>query len=217
MTEDIMQISNAKRLVAVHAMNEDADEAIDNAIESCCSNSSSKVVVFTKQSAKKIDKDCVLQVLFPDSIDTISKQKNFMLKWCQERGFMGFLHLVETCIQFNSRTQDYMDKLESTMDVFDYNVHLSTITDRCNYIFNKFCPRLTINVDDYSLKRRFNLPDKLCFTSHSNISYVTFNFKAFRDHPPLLDERFTVGMFIIIEFLARRRASSKPGQLYYMN
>ena len=33
----------------------------------------------------------------------------------------------------------------------------------------------------------------------------------------LFDERFTVGMFFIIEFLARRRINRRPDQLYYMN
>lgn len=46
---------------------------------------------------------------------------------------------------------------------------------------------------------------------------MTFNFGALGDSVPLLDERFTIGMFFIIEFLARRRATRKEGQLYYMN
>lgn len=49
------------------------------------------------------------------------------------------------------------------------------------------------------------------------MAYMTFNFGALGDAVPMLDERFTVGMFYIIEFLARRRAERKDGQLYYMN
>jgi hypothetical protein len=45
-----------------------------------------------------------------------------------------------------------MEKLESTMKALDYDVHLSTVTDRCNYVFNKFCPRLSLDVDELQLK-----------------------------------------------------------------
>ena len=156
--------------------------------------------------------------MFPEETDSIPKQKNFILRYFANAGFRGFLHLVESDVKFTSHTEKYIDKLETTMQVLDYDVHLSTTTDKCNYIFNKFCPRLSLDIDDDIIKSKLRLPDKLSFTSHSNVSCIAFNFNSIKDVSNVLfDERFTVGMFFIIEFLARRRVNRRPDQLYYMN
>ena len=92
------------------------------------------------------------------------------------------------------------------MDVLDYSVHFSTVTDPCNYIFKKFNPRLTIDVDDENAKTRLGLPDRISFTSHSNICWTIFDLNKLGDDVPKFDEKFTVAMYVIIEYLARRRA-----------
>lgn len=121
-------------------------------------------------------------------------------------------------MQIDKDISMYVDKLEKTMVALDYNVHLATVTDPCNYIFSKYCPRLTIDIDDEDIKSRLSLPDKLSFTSHSNTACVVFNFNAFKESSvPKFDEQFTVDMFTIIEFLARRKANRKDSQLYFMN
>ena len=92
------------------------------------------------------------------------------------------------------------------MDVLDYNVHFSTVTDSCNYVFKKFNPRLTLDIDDENAKTRLGLPDRISFTSHSNICWTIFNFSKLEDDIPKFDEKFTIAMYVIIEYLARRRA-----------
>lgn len=174
--------------------------------------------VFAPSNVTKLDGiDSSRWLEFPDDASTSPKQKNFIIDWCKMRYFDGFLHMVEHNIKFNAMTKSYMDKLESTMSTLDYDIHFSTTTDRCNFVFNKFCPRLTLDIDDDIIKQKLSLPDKISFTSHSNVSYITYNFGAINNCPPKFDERFTIGMFYIIEFLARRRATRKDGQLYYMN
>lgn len=60
---------------------------------------------------------------------------------------------METSTKLNLKSKTYIDKLESTMTAFDYDIHFSTATDRCNYVFNKFCPRMALDIDDDSIKQ----------------------------------------------------------------
>ena len=156
-------------------------------------------------------------IVFPKEIDSIPKRKNFILDYAKSKGFNGFMHIVEDCIALDRDPMQYIEKIEKTMDVLDYNVHFSTVTDPCNYIFKKFNPRLTIDVDDENAKTRLCLPDRISFTSHSNICWTIFNFNKLGDDIPKFDEKFTIAMYVIIEYLARRRAQKKEGQLYFMN
>ena len=156
-------------------------------------------------------------IAFPKEIDSIPKRKNFMFDYAKSKGFNGFMHIVEDCIALDRDPMQYIEKIEKTMDVLDYNVHFSTVTDPCNYIFKKFNPRLTLDIDDENIKTRLGLPDRISFTSHSNICWTIFNFNKLGDDIPKFDEKFTIAMYVIIEYLARRRAQKKEGQLYFMN
>ena len=156
-------------------------------------------------------------IVFPKEIDSIPKRKNFILDHAKSIGFNGFMHIVEDCIALDRDPTQYIENIEKTMDVLDYSVHFSTVTDPCNYIFKKFNPRLTIDVDDENAKTRLGLPDRISFTSHSNICWTIFNFNKLGDDIPKFDEKFTIAMYVIIEYLARRRAQKKEGQLYFMN
>ena len=223
MIEDMNKadLSGVKRIIAVHATGNDVNSIVDVALEDMLYDIG-EVVVFAPASMKRpanrpnnVSEDRWIN--FPEIVDSLPKQKNFIIDWCKSRNFNGFLHIMETSTKLNLKSKTYIDKLESTMTAFDYDIHFSTATDRCNYVFNKFCPRMTLDIDDDSIKQQLNLPDKIYFTSHSNISYVTYNFNALNECLPKFDERFTIGMFFIIEFLARRRSLKREDQLYYMN
>lgn len=62
------------------------------------------------------------------------------------------------------------------MDVFDYSIHFSTVADPCNYVFSKFNPRLSLDIDDDGIKARLSLPSTVSFTSHSNTCWLIYNF-----------------------------------------
>ena len=206
------------RIVAIHAESKSDAKCIEGIVAKAVELSLGKVVLFFSSglSLSNIPGE-VPTVEFPSEVGTLPKQKNFIINWCKSQDFKGFLHIMESSVIANGSTKSYMDKLEATMSAIDYDVHFSTTTDKCNYVFNKFCPRLSLDVDDIELQQKLNLPSKICFTSHSNVAYITMNFGALNEAVPLFDERFTIGMFFIIEFLARRRATKREGQLYYMN
>lgn len=105
----------------------------------------------------------------------------------------------------------YADALENTMSILDYSISFSTLSDRCNYVFNKLNPRLTIDIDDFDVKNKLKLPSKLMFTSNANTAWMAFDFSKFCSKPLFFNEDFSIGMFIIIDYLARRRASKEEG------
>lgn len=214
MTEENKVDADRRRIIAMH-LEDCKKEEIEQIASSNMKLCDGEVVVFAS-GVEQIDVEGAKIVAFPAEADTTPKKMNFILDWCKGLGFDGFLHIVDSSIRFNGKTKAYMDKLESTMKVLDYGIHFSTATDRCNFIFNKFCPRMTLDIDDEEAKAKLRLPDKIFFTSNSNISYMVFDFSA----PECLlrfDERFTIGMYYIIDFLSRRRAQRAEGQLYFMN
>ena len=155
----------------------------------------------------------------PDSCDNNSKIKNFIIQYAKDTlGSFRFLHIIEGNAKLLKDPTTYINEIEHVMDILDYNIHFSTITDQCNYLFKKFCPRLTIDIDDVDVRAKTGLPQSISFTSHSNIVWTIYDYEKCGDvGPQKYDERFSIAMFMIIEYLARRRNTKRDGQLYYMN
>ena len=85
--------------------------------------------------------------------DEIPKIKNFILSYVEQQVFEqhmfdGFLHIIEDNVVLDRDPSTYIENLEHTMSVLDYGIYFSTVTDPCNYVFNKFSPRLTLTIDD---------------------------------------------------------------------
>ena len=72
---------------------------------------------------------------------------------------------------------------------------------------------MQISLDEYAKNFKF---DKLIFTSYANTSWIAYDFSKVQDDLLKFNEQFTIPMYYIIEFLARRR-NSKLSKLYYMN
>lgn len=145
-----------------------------------------------------------------------AKCKNEINKFFKELGFKGFLHVVESPVQLLKDPAAYLIEQERCMDVLDYDVYFSTTSDGCNYVYSKFNPRVTIQLDSPDFKT-LNMPQSISFTSHSNTIWVTYNFAKITDELLKFDERFNIPMYFIIEFLARRRNTKPIGSLYLMN
>lgn len=128
------------------------------------------------------------------------------------------MHIIEGSSKLLRDPTQYINEIEHTMSVLGYSIHFSTSTDPCNYLFKKFCPRLTVGIDDESIKASTGLPDALSFTSHANTVWTIYDYgEGGSDVPQQYNENFSIAMFMIIEYLARRRTKKKPGQLFYMN
>lgn len=153
----------------------------------------------------------------PDSCDNNSKAKNFIFDTLQAQDGFRFLHIIEGNTKLLKDPTAYINEVEKTMDVLDYSIYFSTSSDRCNYVFSKFSPRLTIDIDDENVNKKLSLPPSLSFTSHSNTVWTIYDCEKCSKNIQRYDEKFSIAMFMIIEYLARRRSNKRPDQLYYMN
>lgn len=148
------------------------------------------------------------------TIDTQAKAKNYTLNYYKSNGYAGYVHLLEDSIEVLTSPTAFMSDVENMMDVLDINSYFGTITDVCNKVYNKYCPRLKTVIDKPE-HQKFGLKS-LLFCSHSNTQWMTFNIGKADADELHFNEDFTVAMFWIIEYLARRR-NSHPGSMYFMN
>lgn len=109
----------------------------------------------------------------------------------------------------------FLEELECAMNVLDYSVWFSTVCDNCNYVYSKYISRMTVNVDMPNLQ--LALGSKILFTSHCNTQWIAYDFSRASDDLLKLDEDFSVPMYYIIEYLARRRNTKPENSLYFMN
>ena len=87
--------------------------------------------------------------------------------------------------------------------------------DPVNYVYSRFNPRFELVIDDDEAKKNYDKTILLC--SNANTTWTTFNLDICEYEKIKLDDRFTIAMYYIIEFLANRRNNKNPGQLHYMN
>ncbi len=130
--------------------------------------------------------------------------------------FTGFLHVVNWNTVVNKDLTPFLESIEDMMDKLDYNVWFNTTCDPCNYVYHKYCPRTYIVLDDEQYSKKLKTK-QIAVTSHANTQWIAYNFAKATDSNLHFDEDFTIPMFYIIEFLARRKAEAVDGQLYFMN
>jgi len=155
--------------------------------------------------------------VIPDSCDTISKARNFINASCKATGCTGFLHVLEDIVELVKDPHEFLDALEKAMQILDYDVWLDASCDPCNYVYSKFNPRLSVELDKPELKRLGLSSPRLLFTSHSNTAWMCYNLDKTTADLMNFNESFDIPMFMIIEFLARRRNTKRPDQVYLMN
>ena len=174
----------------------------------------SQVIAFSKKGIPGFPAQLV--VVPQESTINETSLRNYINAYFKQQQFKGFLHVITDHITFKDKINDYVKQLEHAMDVLDYSVHFSTVTDPCNYVYSTYNPRMEVHLDldDYN---KLELPRSLYFTSHSNTAYVTYDFSKVPDDLLKFNENFSIPMFYIIEFLARRRNTKRASQIYFMN
>lgn len=134
----------------------------------------------------------------------------------KKQSFTGMLHVIEDTTCINKNPNEFICDIENAMNVLNYDVWFSTVCDRCNYVYSKYNPRLRITLDKPEFTK-LNLGNSILFTSHSNTQWIIYNFNTISSELLRFNDTFTVAMFYIIEYLARRRNTKSAGDLYYMN
>lgn len=173
------------------------------------------ITIFKYKSIADTDYSGYKVIELPDNIDTEPKARNFINKFFKDASYNNFLHVILDTTVIKTNPSIFIDDIESMMTFFDYNVWFSTITDQCNYLYNKYIPRVSIKLDRpeyYECKSKI-----INFTSHSNTNWIIYDMSKQLDDLLYFDEQYTIAMYWIIEFLARRRNTKSANKLYYMN
>lgn len=176
-----------------------------------------EITVFSKESFlyNSINDVKVESVILPEDKLTLPKSKNYVAEYFKvAQCFDGFLYIFEDTINIKKQIDSFITSVELMMKKLDYNVWFNTCCDECNYILTKFNPRMTIVFENED-KEKLGF-EKLIFTSHSNPKISIINLEKYQMDKLRYDEDFTIPMFYIIEFLARRK-HLKLNDLYLMN
>lgn len=145
----------------------------------------------------------------------MSALRNYILKDMLDAKTGGFLHIIQENVKIHNPIANFVASVEKMMTVFALKSWFNTSCDVCNFIYQKYNPRLYISIDDEEAKKRYD--QTIAWCSNANTLWTCYNMDICSFDDVKLDERFKCSMYYIIEFLARRRNTKKPGQLDYMN
>ena len=175
-----------------------------------------KVFVYSKNRYESGDHGLVENIEIPEEYDTISKMHNFVVRDQHNKGFTGTLHVIEDAIAIEKDPSKFIDELHNMMAAINMNVWFNTVCDGMNYVYSKYNPRIVIEFDDP--KWQVLGINSIVFTSHYNAAWIAYNMANYSDTEYLFDEQFSIRMFMIIEFLARRKElNKKENSLCLMN
>lgn len=127
----------------------------------------------------------------------------------------GFVHVLEDTVEIYNSPDKFLDEIERMMVMFQLKSWFNTSCDICNYVYSKYNPRLYISIDEEEAQKKYDKTIAWC--SNANTIWVCYNTNLATFDDIKFEERFRYPMYYIIEFLARRRNTKKPGQLDYMN
>lgn len=207
-------MTNIRKIAIFNDKKANLEKAKKLALDLYATNLFSETILFTREN--DVDLSGISTKIIPESCNNISKARNFINATMKLSGFQGFFHVVQDNVELVSNTSRFLESLENMMDVLDYDVWLNTSCDQCNYVYSKYNPRISISIDTPEAKN-LGLPDYINLTSHSNTAWICYNFFKAPDSLLSFNENFSIPMFMIIEFLARRKASKKENQPYFMN
>ena len=207
------------RIVAILHNNNDMHKNVQKLISSLNdSQCFEKIYVFSYEDLSEFnisDKNCQ-NIILPNECDNVPKIRNYINTKFKSENFNGMLHVLEDTTEIIENPSTFLKDIENMMDVMDYDVWFSTICDPCNFVYQKYNPRLRITLDRAEYFK-LNLGKSLLYTSHSNTQWIIYNFAKISDNLLKFNENFSIAMFYIIEFLARRRNTRNNNQLYFMN
>lgn len=205
-------MENNRTLVIYNDTPENADLVSQLLASSSSVNWTSKYVFSTNPDA--ISAESGVEIVKVDEDAPESVQRNSIVEFAKSRGLTGFLHIIHDTMTTTDAYSVFVSELEHMMTTLGYSSWFSTVTDPCNYVLTKYNPRMKIAMDDPKFSS-LNMPN-IAFTSHANTEYVVFDLDHADESTLKLNESFSVPLFFIIEYFARRR-NDHPNSLYLMN
>lgn len=144
-----------------------------------------------------------------------SNLRNFVSKQLIDEKITGFVHIIEDIVQIYNDSEIFLDKIEQMMQILNLKSWFNTSCDQCNFVYSKYNPRLYIAIDDERMKKVYDKTIAWC--SNANTLWTIWNYDMCTFEDLRFEEKFQFSMYLIIEFLARRRNTKKKGELHYMN
>lgn len=80
-------------------------------------------------------------------LDNYPKRHNAIVKAFRERGEDIFLHMIEGHVILLEDPSKMIDDIEKMMRLYDQRSWLGTVTDGCNLVYSKYCPRVNVVID----------------------------------------------------------------------
>lgn len=155
---------------------------------------------------------------FPSDCNTMAKRHNYIYQFFKNHNMLnfGFLHIIEGNTKIKKDLTMFLDDVENMMTIFNQSTWFNTVCDGMNYVYSKYNPRIDIVIDSPKY-----LPlglQSIRFTSHANPQWICYNLDACNDQNAKFNEEFTIPMFTIIEFFARKRNMNKDNKtIDFMN
>jgi hypothetical protein len=202
----------------------DGVDICENIIKKLPNNSN--ILVYVRESLKNTDfvntfnsfnENSNVSLRFYDD-DIRFKQsnlRNFVSKQLIDEKTTGFVHIIEDIVQIYNDSEIFLDKIEQMMQILNLKSWFNTSCDQCNFVYSKYNPRLYIAIDDERMKKVYDKTIAWC--SNANTLWTIWNYDMCTFEDLRFEEKFQFSMYLIIEFLARRRNTKKNGELYYMN
>ena len=189
--------------IAILCLSKDIDIE-SNIVAKLVAIQDSKIYVYSKDRYEQGVHGLVENIEIPTECDSIAKMHNFIVKDQHSKNFAGMLHVIEDNVAIEQDPTQFISDIHKMMQSIDLNVWLNTVCDGMNYVYSKYNPRMVVEFDE----DRWNVfgIDGMVFTSHANVAWTIYNMANYTEPEFLFDEQFTARMFMIIEFLARRKA-----------
>lgn len=160
----------------------------------------------TEVTTKNIT-DNITEVIFPETdVKNLPKCHNFAVNYIKNvLKLSGYLYVFSDIIQITDKTkfEFFLPEIEELMDKFELDTWFNTVTDKANYVFSKYDPRLRVDIDEPALS---SIYDKtILWATCANNNLICFNLDKVSLEQMQFDPEFSIAMFYILEYVARRR------------
>lgn len=202
------------RTFAVISLNKECDKNVVNTVSKLKLVPDSDVIVFSDDHGI----DGLETIVWPKELDNEPKIRNWINTRFKDNGFSGFLHVISDMTEVLKDPTEFVADIEKMMKILDYDLWFNTACDPLNYVYAKYTPRMSLDIDRQDVIDKTGICKKIHVTSHSNTQWMIYNFGKLADSDLIkLDESFSIEMFYIVELLSRRRNTAPKGSLYFMN
>ena len=175
----------------------------------------SRTVVFCAPTDNADYGEGTEKVFFPEDIDiNTTRARNWIIEWARKNIGKGYLHVIEDAVKIDKDPAKMVADVEKLMDIFSLDTWFNTFLDPMNFVFSKYNPIFSLKMDEEGYKDIFD--GSISYCTNANTCWIAYNLESCPGNLAF-DERFSVPMYFIVEFMARRRNSKVPGSINYMN